>query len=122
MMTPPVSRRPSSVGLDPDNHLTPTASMTLLQGAVSALSLADKCALSLSLGNQRMQSPEDFEVSSLCLSLCLSLSLSLSLCLSLSLSVCLSLSVSLSVFLSLCLSLRLFLSASHCPSLPLTLS
>ena len=36
--------------------------MTLLQGAVSALSLADKCALSLSLGNSRIQSPNDFEV------------------------------------------------------------
>lgn len=65
--TPPVSRRPSSVGLDPDNALTPN--MTLLQGAVSSLSLADKCALSLSLGNSGMKSPDDFEVglSTLCL-------------------------------------------------------
>jgi hypothetical protein len=63
-LSPPISRRSSSVGLDLEttSH-TPTANMTLLQEAVSSLSLADKCALSLSLGNSRMQSPNDFEVS-----------------------------------------------------------
>lgn len=49
--------------LENNPNLTPTTSMILLQGAVSALSLADKCALSLSLGNSRIQSPDDFEVS-----------------------------------------------------------
>mmetsp|Transcript_15268 Transcript_15268/g.22982 ORF Transcript_15268/g.22982 Transcript_15268/m.22982 type:complete len:868 (+) Transcript_15268:91-2694(+) len=68
MCSPPSSSGVSSptITLESMSGETGVSNMTLLQGALSSLSLTDKCALSLSLGGGQSgaRTPDDFEVQS----------------------------------------------------------